>query len=91
MTPETTARTKRRKVSGKESPDMVEVIGVRTFPRIHMTLIDVAGATRRRFGGAGFALQARPVKVRAARAARHRLDISPNLLDPRSEGSQEVT
>ena len=46
-----------------------------------MTLIDVAGATRRRFGGAGFALQAIPVKVRAARAARHRLDISPNLLD----------
>ena len=60
---------------------MLEAIGVRAFPRIHMTLVDLAGATRRRFGGAGFALQAAPAVVRAVRAARTRLDILPNLLD----------
>ena len=46
-----------------------------------MTLIDLAGATRRRFGGAGLALQATPVIVRAVRASRNRLDVSPNLPD----------
>ena len=60
---------------------MVEVVGIRTFPRIHMALVDLAGATRRRFGGAGFALQATPALVRAVRAARNRIDVLPNLLD----------
>ena len=60
---------------------MTEAIGVRTFPRIHMALVDLAGATRRRFGGVGFALQATPANVRAMRASQNRLDVLPRLLE----------
>ena len=45
----------------------------RVFPRIHMTLIDLAGATRRRFGGAGFAVEGLPAIVYGALAKRTEL------------------
>ena len=45
----------------------------RVFPRIHMTLIDLAGATHRRFGGAGFAVEALPAIVHGALAKRTEL------------------
>lgn len=38
---------------------------VRSFSRIHITLIDLAGVTHRRYGGVGFALDAFPIEVRA--------------------------
>ena len=41
-------------------------MSVRTFPRIHMTLIDLASATHRRFGGAGFAVDGLPAMVTGA-------------------------
>ena len=58
---------------------MSGTIRVRTFPRIHMTLIDLAGATQRRFGGAGFSLDAMPATVSARMAPGNRLDVVPNL------------
>ena len=54
-------------------------VRVRTFPRIHMTLIDLAGATRRRFGGVGFTLNSMPATVLAQRASRNVLKVAPNL------------
>ena len=49
-------------------PKMPEHVLVRAFPRIHMTLIDLAGATFRRYGGVGFALDLLPVEVEATSA-----------------------
>jgi beta-ribofuranosylaminobenzene 5'-phosphate synthase len=40
-------------------------IQIRSYPRIHITLIDLVGVTHRRYGGAGFALNAFPAEVQA--------------------------
>ena len=58
---------------------MSRTIGVRSFPRIHVTLIDLGGATRRRFGGAGFALDAMPAVVKAFRGRECGVEGAPNL------------
>ena len=52
---------------------------VRTFPRIHMTLVDLGGATRRRFGGIGFGLDSMPATVAATSAPRNLLTVVPTL------------
>ncbi len=38
---------------------------VKAFPRIHITLIDVAGVTHRRYGGAGFAIDTLSIEAEA--------------------------
>ena len=60
---------------------MTETISVSTFPRIHMTLIDLAGATQRRYGGAGFSLNTMPAAVRARTALRNTIEVKPNLAE----------
>ena len=62
-----------------ESEVLVSAIEVRSFPRIHVTLIDLGGATQRRFGGAGFALDAMPAVVKAFRDKECRVEGAPNL------------
>ena len=52
---------------------------VKTFPRIHMTLIDLAGATHRRCGGAGFSLNTMPAIACAKIALKNRVDVVPDL------------
>lgn len=42
----------------------VRVMLIRGYPRIHVALIDLAHATRRRYGGVGFALDCCPVEVK---------------------------
>ncbi len=71
---------------------MKRLVTTRAFPRIHVTLIDLAGVTHRRYGGIGFALDAYPVEVECALsannvvttecqvAARDEMDVK-NLLD----------
>ena len=61
--------------------EMPETISVSTFPRIHMTLIDLAGATQRRFGGAGFSLNTMPATVSARTALRNTLEVKPDLAE----------
>ena len=63
------------------SVPMLSGMLARTFPRIHMTLVDLAGTTCRRFGGVGFALNAMPATVAARRARRNELTVAPNLAD----------
>lgn len=41
----------------------LEMTLVRAFPRIHIGLVDLGNATRRRYGGAGFMLDCMPVEV----------------------------
>lgn len=41
---------------------------VRSFPRIHVGLLDMAGVTPRRYGGVGFFLEGPPTVVRARRS-----------------------
>ena len=55
---------------------MTQTITVRTFPRIHVTLIDLAGVTQRRFGGAGFSVDTMPVVLSVCRAPANRVDVS---------------
>ena len=55
------------------------MIRVRTFPRIHMTLIDLAGVTERRFGGAGFSLDTRPAVLSATGATKNSLSVSSSV------------
>jgi beta-ribofuranosylaminobenzene 5'-phosphate synthase len=43
------------------------MIVVRAFPRLHVGLVDLAGATLRRFGGAGFMINCLPVEVSVER------------------------
>ncbi|MDJ0686204.1 MAG: hypothetical protein QNJ84_16055 [Alphaproteobacteria bacterium] len=50
------------------------MIRVSAFPRVHVTLIDLAGVTGRKFGGAGFAVDALPTVVRAEGARTNALD-----------------
>lgn len=52
---------------------------VKTFPRIHVTLIDLAGATHRRCGGAGFLLDTMPAIACARMAFKNRVDVAPDL------------
>jgi predicted sugar kinase len=40
-------------------------VKVRSFPRIHVTLIDVAGVTHRQYGGIGFSLNTLPIEIDA--------------------------
>ena len=42
---------------------MRQHVVVRAFPRVHLTLIDVAGITYRRYGGIGFAIEILPIEV----------------------------
>jgi beta-ribofuranosylaminobenzene 5'-phosphate synthase len=44
---------------------MPQRVLIKSFPRIHITLIDLAGATSRKYGGVGFALAAFPIEVEA--------------------------
>ena len=46
-----------------------KVIVVRAFPRVHVSLLDLADATPRRYGGAGFVLDCLPVEVHASLGA----------------------
>ena len=52
---------------------MITQVEVRSFPRVHVTLVDLAGVTRRRYGGAGFALDLFPVEVVARVASSNAL------------------
>ena len=55
-------------------------VKIKTFPRIHITLVDLAGATRRRFGGAGFSLNAMPATVTARIASKNNLSAKSHIL-----------
>ena len=48
---------------------------VRAYPRIHVTLVDLAGATLRANGGVGFAVDAMPTTVTASIAHVHALTV----------------
>ena len=56
-----------------------DMLSVRTFPRIHMTLIDLAGVTHRKFGGAGFAIDALPATVSGAISKRSEVEGAATL------------
>jgi beta-ribofuranosylaminobenzene 5'-phosphate synthase len=58
-------------------------ITVRAYPRVHVGLIDLAGATPRRYGGAGFILDWSPVEVSVSRS--RQLLLSSKLLDRRGQ------
>ena len=58
---------------------MNRAITARTFPRIHLTLIDLAGVTQRRFGGAGLSVDTMPAVVTAERAQRNSMRVVPNV------------
>lgn len=45
---------------------MKKTAQLRAFPRLHVTLVDLCGATRRRYGGAGFTLSGPSTDVRAS-------------------------
>ena len=67
---------------GTEGGTVSKVVRVRSFPRIHVTLIDLGGATQRRFGGAGFALDGMPAVVRASCDRRSRVEGAHDLESP---------
>lgn len=59
-------------------------VRVRAFPRIHITLIDLAGVTRRRYGGVGFSLDALPIEVESRLGSVNELTLHAKL-DARDE------
>ena len=46
----------------------MQSVTVKSFPRIHLTLIDLAGVTSRKYGGAGFMINHSPTEVEVRRA-----------------------
>ncbi len=63
---------------------MKQKVIVRAFPRIHLTLIDVAGITHRRYGGAGFSLDALPIEVESSLGIVNELTLQDKI-DQRDE------
>ena len=59
--------------------EMPRGVLVKTYPRIHITLIDLARATSRRFGGAGFSVDTLPATVEARLSFENRIISSSNL------------
>ena len=47
---------------------------ITTYPRIHVTLIDLGNTTNRRYGGAGFSIDFRPTRVCVKPASENRLE-----------------
>ena len=61
---------------------MKQVVHVRAFPRLHVTLIDLGGATHRRYGGAGFSLDGPWTDVEAMPSRQNTLEL-PFAVDER--------
>ncbi len=56
---------------------------VKSFPRLHIGLLDLGNATPRKYGGAGFALSGPSIVVQAVRSRRPELD-NPETIDDRA-------
>jgi beta-ribofuranosylaminobenzene 5'-phosphate synthase len=52
---------------------MSQAVLVRAYPRVHMTLVDLAGVTHRHYGGAGFSLDYLPIEVESTVDSDNRL------------------
>ena len=55
------------------------MVEIRAYPRIHLSLIDLANATLRRYGGAGFMLDGMPVVVQYAGSGPLSINVDTDL------------